>query len=472
MKGRAFFASFFAWFLATIAFGDPARAADGVGQKDNYQYTRRFEKVYEADPRAVFSLKTEFGDVLVKSWDQNKIGIVADIRAGARNKTQASEYGERIQIEVTQSTGTFSVKTFYPDRSSNLSNVSFSVDYTITLPARQSADLRNMFGSVSVSGMQGALTVNNRHGEMDIMQCSNVVRLENEFESIRLKEIGGKAITVENANGNVTGTTIAAGIQIRNRFGNVELEKVEGNMTVHNANGGVDVTGVKGTADVENQFGPIRLADVSGPVKIESRNGDVDVENSAGGKIRNTFGKVRVTNTTRGDVGLEIDNMNGDIAVGSVKGNATFSTSFSHLDALNVSGDVVVAAGNSSVRIDNPGGTVEVENSFGPVSVKGSQSDVRIRNQNGSIECVVLKAGRILRASSSFAPVKLYLPEGLSATFRVETSFGEIECEYPLKAMHSGNKTTLEGTVKEGTSSIEIISQNGNVRILKGAEKI
>jgi hypothetical protein len=447
-----------------------AGAVSGDGDKpdDRSDYSRRFEKVLDADPRAVFSLDNSFGDVTVKTWDQAKVSITADIRVDARNEKKAAEYGEKIQIEVTPSAERISVKTVYPTRTGSGSRLSFSVDYTIVVPVRQAADLRNAFGDIGVTGVQGALTVSGKHGGVDVLQCSSLMRLENEFGSIGFQDVGGKAIEVENTNGDIKGSDIRGGLKVRNRFGEVDLVKVQGDLAVRSANGDVRVEGCSGAAEIEDQFGSIRVSDCGGFVKIKSGNGSVDVKNVGGGEIVNSFGEVVVFNTTRADLGLKVADANGDVTVKSVKGNANLSASFGRIDATDIGGDITASAQNSSVEINNPGGKVDVEDTFGPVTVRDARSDVSIRNQNGSIECIAARAGGIINLKSTFGAVKLVLPGDASVSLRAETTFGSIDCDFPMKVAESNNTTTVEGTLGAGGSKISVSNQNGDVQIRKG----
>ena len=115
---------------------------------------------------------------------------------------------------------------------------------------------------------------------------------------------------------------------------------------------------------------------------------------------------------------------------------------------------------------------VDAYNSFGPVTVRGTRSDFKIRNQNGSIECVVAKTGKSISLGSSFGSIKLVLPGDLSASFRAETTFGAIECDFPLKATQTDVRSSVEGSVNQGESKIEVTNQNGDVRIRKdGSQK-
>ena len=228
------------------------------------------------------------------------------------------------------------------------------------------------------------------------------------------------------------------------------------------------VTDVKGMATIDDQFGTIELKNISDKIKVNSRNGSVRIMDVAGGYARNSFGTVRVSNSSDAKIGLTIENQNGDIYIENIAGDVNLSTTFARIDVIDITKNVSIQANNSTIEILNPGGTIEVDNSFGPVIIKGAKNNCNIRNRNGSIDLTAARAGENYRLSTTFAPIKIALPKDLSATFNVETSFGDIECDFPLKVTKADTRMALEGKVQDGNSKIQIENQNGAVYIRKG----
>lgn len=461
----------FLFLLATDTF--LAEVNEVRNEKNDYEYTRTFEKVYDVDPQSRFSLRTEFGDVTVTSWNEKKVSVQAEIKAKAKKENYAKEFGDEITIDVSQTQQELSIETVYPSERNYRSglfssrSVSFSVDYTIKLPATMAADIRNNFGKLSITGVGGNLKAKTAHGGMSIRDCSKVDRLENQFGSIRIENIGGTDIEIENSNSDIEATIVKANASFYNRFGKVSVDQVAGDLIINNSNGNVTVADVKGTATIDDQFGKIDLQNISGKIKVNSRNGSLRIKDIPGGFIKNSFGAVRVNNSTDTKTGLTVENQNGDIYAEAIAGNASLSTSFARIDAMDVTGNVAVRASNSTIDISNPGGTIDVDNTFGSVVIKNARSDCSIRNRNGSIDLTAIRMGENYRLSTTFAPIKTTFPGDLSATFSVETSFGDIECDFPAKVSKAGQRMALEGKVKEGNSNIQIENQNGAVYIRK-----
>lgn len=451
-----------------------SQAEEARNEKGDYEYTRKFEKIYDVDPKILLTLRTEFGDVVVSTWDQKKVSLVADIKTSANKENYAQEFGEDIKIEVSQTPQELSIETIYPRQRNyrvglfSSKSVSFSVDYTIKLPATMSVDVRNSFGKLGITGVQGRLKAKTNHNGMSIIDCSNVSQLGNQFGSIRMQNIGGNNIEIENSNSDIEARVVKSSVSFYNRFGKIEVEEVSGDLTINNSNGNVMVADVKGMATIDDQFGTIDLKNISDKIKVNSRNGSVRIRDVAGGYVRNSFGTVRVSNTSDAKLGLIVENQNGDIYVETVAGDASLSTTFARIDAIDITGNITIRANNSTIELINPGGTIEVDNSFGSVIITNAKYNCNIRNRNGSIDLTAVRSGENYRLSTTFAPIKITLPKDLSATFTVETSFGDIECDFPLKVSKADTRMALEGKVKEGTSKIQIENQNGAVYIRKG----
>jgi hypothetical protein len=461
-------------FVLSYSAKPISQAEEVRNEKGDFEYTRKFEKVYDVDPKILFTLRTEFGDVAVSTWDQKMVSVVAEIKTSAKKENYAQEFGEDIKIEVSQTPQELSIETIYPSQRNyrvgifSSRSISFSVDYTIKLPASVSADVRNNFGKLAITGVQGSLKAKTNHNGMSIIDCANVNQLENQFGSIRMQNIGGNNIEIENSNSDIEARVVKSSVIFYNRFGKVEVEEVSGDLTINNSNGNVTVADVRGMATIDDQFGTIDLKNISGKIKVNSRNGSVRIKEVAGGYVRNSFGTVRVSVSSDAKSGFTVENQNGDIYVETITGDASLSTTFARIDAIDITGNVTVRANNSTIEMINPGGTIEVDNSFGPVIIKGAKYNCDIRNRNGSIDLTAVRSGENYRLSTTFAPIKITLPKDLSATFNVETSFGDIECDFPLKVSKADTRMALKGKVQDGTNKIQIENQNGAVYIRKG----
>ena len=158
---------------------------------------------------------------------------------------------------------------------------------------------------------------------------------------------GNGAVTVVNASGEVN---------IRDGFGLVRTENT-GSLNVDNANGGISASNVRGDATVRTSFGAILLDGVSGAIDAGNQNGAIDVKSlSANGcrpiALRSSFAPIRLRLPSTASY------------------HFSASTSFGRVTSevpMNVSGVVssdslsgTIGAGKCELRIQNSNGNIDI----------------------------------------------------------------------------------------------------------------
>ncbi|HEV8232064.1 MAG TPA: hypothetical protein VGQ75_06935, partial [Thermoanaerobaculia bacterium] len=90
-------------------------------------------------------------------------------------------------------------------------------------------------------------------------------------------------------------------------------------------------------------------------------------------------------------------------------------------------------------------------------------------NQNGAVEVTGLPSGCTrLTIKTSFAPIRVYLPEGAGYTVSARTSFGRINTEIPVGVSGSVGGESLSGKIGDGRCELTATNSNGNIDLLRG----
>jgi len=94
---------------------------------------------------------------------------------------------------------------------------------------------------------------------------------------------------------------------------------------------------------------------------------------------------------------------------------------------------------------------------------------VDVRNQNGTVEFdgTAGRACARITLVTSFAPIRVRLPEGVGYDVTARTSFGSIRSEMPLTASGTIGADSLNGRIGAGGCTLSLTDSNGNVEILK-----
>jgi hypothetical protein len=131
---------------------------------------------------------------------------------------------------------------------------------------------------------------------------------------------------------------------------------------------------------------------------------------------------------------LTIENSNGPVSAGGVKGDASARTSF------------------GSVTLDDVGGSITVDNQNGTVTVSVARGSSGCKN-------VSLK--------TSFAPMQVRLAPDANYDVNARTSFGHISSDLPVTATGTIGGDSLNGKIGNGGCALSLTNSNGNIEIAK-----
>lgn len=469
---------------------------------DREEHKRSFHREVPLPAGRKLSIEHSNGVIRVRTHREPRAVIDAAIRVSSSDEAGAERFANEIAIEVSESTHGVSIKTRYPEKRWTFEGrgyVSYSVDYDILLPESAPLDVRNRFGNVEVTGLKASSGIKNTNGSITVRAGAGTQRLENSFGSIELTGNEGDA-TVVNSNGSITVAGLQGTLDASNRFGKVTATRITGSTTIVNSNGSVSLTASSGGADLTNSFGSVSVVGLGGPLKVKNSNGSVDATRISGDADLNTsFGaivfsdvkgrvtcsgsnsrvtgskvteSVTVTNTfgaveIKDAAGAEIENANGRVVAKDIRGGAVLTTSFAALDAYGIGGNLTAVNSNGAVRAFSVKGSVNARTSFGPVKVEGAGGRIDISNQNGSAEVSGLSAKgcQPVVVKTSFAPIRIFVPEGASYNVSARTSFGRISSELPLNVQGAISSESLAGKLGAGGCEMTLTDSNGSIEI-------
>jgi hypothetical protein len=238
-----------------------------------------------------------------------------------------------------------------------------------------------------------------------------------------------------------------AAVRVENRSGRVLIQNLTGNQIVFNRYGDVDVRDVTGNLDIENRNATVTVQDVTGSVAISNR----------------------YSNTTVKNIGsdLRIQTRNGSIDVASVKGNATIENRYAPISVEDVQGDLTISGRNNSVDVRRVDGDIQVDSSYQNVTIKDPRGAVKITSRNGDLLLSFVSAPRKdVSVEARYGNVTMELPA--SSAFKVDarTQFGEVDSEFEgLRTDRSNRERTINGEFGQGGPNLMITTRNGHIRL-------
>ena len=204
------------------------------------------EKTVDVTKGTRLVLSNQAGEVVVRSWDQDRVRIQAS--HGARETISAETTDSTLRIRTTRSAGS--------------RGPSGLVDYQITVPRWMPVNLTGTYLDATIEGTAAEVTVETVHGN---------ARVTGGNGAVSLRSVEG-VITVDKANGRVQATTVNEGIRITNSSGEINAETTNGNIFIDNATtSNLEAFTVNGEVTFN---GTIRD---NGVYKLGTHNGDIRV---------------------------------------------------------------------------------------------------------------------------------------------------------------------------------------------------
>jgi len=309
----------FSLIAIALAFSTPAFAQPRDGSADAQQPIQArpggpdvgpgSEKTVDVTKGTRLVLSNQAGEVVVRSWDQDKVRIQAS--HGARETISAETTDNTLRIRTQRATGSRGPGGL--------------VDYQITVPRWMPVNLTGTYLDATIEGTQAEVTVETVHGNAKVTGGNGAVSL---------RSVEG-VITVDKASGRVQANSVNEGIRITNSSGEINAETTNGNIFIDNATtSNLEAFTVNGEVTFN---GTIRD---SGVYKLGTHNGDIRV--GLGGANNATI----FVRTFQGDFAADfpVQLPEGQNArSGSKRFNFTLGSGSARIELQSFGGDIVLA---------------------------------------------------------------------------------------------------------------------------------
>jgi DUF4097 and DUF4098 domain-containing protein YvlB len=277
-----------------------------------------FEKSLTTGAAPSLDVSTGSGDVTVQTGSGNAILVkgTVEVRKGWNVPANAAELARQFVANppIVQSGDVVTVGKITDEATRR----AVSVSYQITVPAATTVQANSGSGSVSVSGVRGAVKANSGSGNVNASSIGGDVDLRTGSGNISLKG-GGKAATLSTGSGDIDATLNGQGdVKANTGSGNITLSGVVGLLHASTGSGSIGVNG-KPTGDW-------RVSAASGNVSVAlpaEQGFTLDASTSSGSfdiaspmTVQGRIDRRRVQGTVRGGgPTLRLSTASGDIAV-------------------------------------------------------------------------------------------------------------------------------------------------------------
>ena len=304
------------------------------GRNNGPGQTERFSRKVKVGRDGRVSLANIAGDIVITGGSGDEVSI----EAVKRTRGDRSELAD-VQIIVDERAGRVDIRTEGEQNRSNRNRRSdhVSVDYTLSVPASASVDVHSVSGSITVTGVHGALRAETVSGDVI---TNDTPKLEN------AKSVSGDiSLTSAASEGDLSAASVIGNVTARGlKARGLELGSVSGDITITDVTcDRVSIKSVSG--NVEYSGGITR----TGRYEINSHSGSVRLmlANPAGFELTaSSFsGSIRsdLPLTIGGDSARRDGNSRRSRDAGNLHNlRATFGDGSATLTIRTFSGDVVI----------------------------------------------------------------------------------------------------------------------------------
>ena len=358
----------------------------------------------------------ESGKVTVTGADVDEVMVNVMMSGLGATKAKADEALANIQYEIDQDGDTITLTFEYPKIRTQIYQ---RVDFNVTVPVETEVDIIASAGTVSVTGVQG--------------------------------QVG-----------------------IENNFGDIAVEDVEGALVVKTDSGRIDVTSVQaGSEDIDlySGFGSIYLSQVSGAgIAVESRSGKLDLENVRVTKdmeLDSDFGSIDYETGSAGS--LDVSTKSGSITLTSltVRGALTLRDDFGDITIEKVkaaSYDAQTSSG--SITVDGVEGELRAHTGFGNITVKNAkEASLDLNTKSGSVDFEGSLGNGPHTIHSDFGEIEVSIPADSALDVDFYTDFGKIRSEIPVTLSGDIDQAHQTGTINSGGDQLSVSTKSGGITI-------
>lgn len=225
------------------------------------KFEAKFEKTVPLAKDGKVILKNISGDVEVKSWDKNEVGIVALKVSKASSLSKAKENAQKVEIEVNKEDNVLRISTKYPKTSFGSLNV--SVNYHLTIPAKASMKVKSVSGDVSLEGIGGTVETDTVSGDIEVNKAD---------KGVECKAISGD-LTLEDISGDIYLNAVSGDMKLRGLKGSIEAEAVSGDIELWEVSEAQTVRAKTLSGEITYQ-GKLKA---DGKYYLKSHSGDVEM---------------------------------------------------------------------------------------------------------------------------------------------------------------------------------------------------
>jgi hypothetical protein len=274
--------------------------ADTIGDLpgDNYSFDLDVSpKEIPSNARVV--VRTNRGDISVRSSDEAEIRVTAKKNVKTWSETEAGRIAKPVNVEITKNGDTYEVHPTGYD----LSDTRISVDMEVTVPKKSPLTIKTDKGDVQASDFAAEVAVTNPNGGSEVRNTAGDVMIEMRKGDAKVSDTKGD-VKISGKGGEIEVSSATGSLTVDGDFyGPVRADRIAKGVRVVSAKTDLTLSALSG--HLEASSGNLDIVDAPGNLALRTRDVEVSIENP-GGKVnidnRNAQTTVRFSSAPKDDV--------------------------------------------------------------------------------------------------------------------------------------------------------------------------
>jgi len=195
------------------------------------EFTKKINREFGTSADGTTALYNKYGNVNVKTWQNNSVKIDVTIVVNAKSQREADEAFKNLNVNFISTWGYVKAETMIPEGMNygggfwwpaKTCGDDFKINYEVWMPASNQLDLKNKYGNAWVAALKGKLIADIKYGELRAEAVSNDVDINignGKAWFARVNNLSGQASYTE------LNVTEANDIQLDTKYSETRVDK-------------------------------------------------------------------------------------------------------------------------------------------------------------------------------------------------------------------------------------------------------
>tara|TARA_R110002073_G_scaffold17446_2_gene65636 strand:- start:9299 stop:10381 length:1083 start_codon:yes stop_codon:yes gene_type:complete len=146
---------------------------------------KKVHKEFNVNSNATLEIDNSYGNIDIVTWNENRIVIDVTITTNGNNLAKVEKKLDDIDIKFSETSNRVVAKTHFSKNKSfwnwGNSNVSMKINYVVKMPMSNNVDLENDYGSINLDKLEGRAIIDCDYGKIttkELMADNNILTFD------------------------------------------------------------------------------------------------------------------------------------------------------------------------------------------------------------------------------------------------------------------------------------------------------